>query len=150
MEKTGSVEKTLAENVKFFRKKLGLNQFQLAEKATVGMHIVQGLEECRNWPELKNIELIATALNLESADLFQDQSRVVKTPPGAKESLEALGSALGFDVNLKKSKDPLGGIPGDILRDLPRVTDLGAIRDAISADLKANGKLGKKKDAETA
>jgi DNA-binding XRE family transcriptional regulator len=71
--KKPSLKACLAANVFMLRKKKGLNQKELADKAKVGFRTLQRLEEAQptSNPTVDVIEGIAKALNADVFDLFK-------------------------------------------------------------------------------
>jgi transcriptional regulator with XRE-family HTH domain len=65
-----SIRKTLADNIKAYRREQGLTQAQLAEKADTAPHHILMIEAGRTWPSAEMVERIACALNRDSIDLF--------------------------------------------------------------------------------
>jgi transcriptional regulator with XRE-family HTH domain len=65
-----SIRKVLADNIKANRKALGLSQIEFAEKAEMSLHHLAMLETEKNWPSSTMLEKIATALGVDSYELF--------------------------------------------------------------------------------
>jgi transcriptional regulator with XRE-family HTH domain len=59
-----------AENLKKHRRKCGLSQEKLAEKADVSTHYIAVIEIARNFPAADVIERLAGALDIEVYELF--------------------------------------------------------------------------------
>jgi transcriptional regulator with XRE-family HTH domain len=59
-----------AKNVRDNRRKCGLTQAELAEKADVSTHYVAVIELAHNFPKADIIERLAKALNVEIYELF--------------------------------------------------------------------------------
>lgn len=72
-----SIQKTFAANMKKYRKRYHLTQERLAEKSGLHRTYIGGIEQNRVNVSLKNIEKIATALDIDPALLFihEDTSR---------------------------------------------------------------------------
>jgi transcriptional regulator with XRE-family HTH domain len=64
------VREIFAENMKKNRRKCGLTQENLAEKAGVSTHYISMIELARNFPKSEVIERLANALNIEVHVLF--------------------------------------------------------------------------------
>ena len=60
--------------MKFYRKKEGLSQAALAEKAGTAANYIALIEVGKNFPSLQMLEKIATALNIDALDLFDKDS----------------------------------------------------------------------------
>jgi len=56
--------------MKFYRKKEGLSQAALAEKAGTAPNYIALIEVGKNFPSLQMLEKIAYALNIDALDLF--------------------------------------------------------------------------------
>jgi transcriptional regulator with XRE-family HTH domain len=65
-----SVRETFAQNLKINRRKCGLSQEKLAEKADVSTHYIAILEIARSFPTSEVLERIAEALDIEIYELF--------------------------------------------------------------------------------
>ena len=63
----------LAKNMKLYRKKAGLSQAALAEKAGTAPNYIALIEVGKNFPSLTMLEKIASALNVDALDLFAKQ-----------------------------------------------------------------------------
>jgi len=66
----GNIRETFARNLRENRRKSGLTQAQLAEKAEVSTHYIALIELARNIPKVETIERLAKALNVEIYELF--------------------------------------------------------------------------------
>jgi len=62
----------LAKNMKKFRKILGFSQMELAEKIGCSTTLIGKIEIMKRFPSADNINLIAKALKIATADLFID------------------------------------------------------------------------------
>ncbi len=60
--------------MKLYRKKEGLSQAALAEKAGTAPNYIALIEVGKNFPSLQMLEKIATALNIDALDLFDKTS----------------------------------------------------------------------------
>jgi transcriptional regulator with XRE-family HTH domain len=65
-----NIRETFAKNLRENRRKCGLTQAQLAEKAEVSTHYIALIELARNIPKVETIERLANALNCEIYELF--------------------------------------------------------------------------------
>jgi transcriptional regulator with XRE-family HTH domain len=65
-----NIRETFARNLRENRRKCGLTQAQLAEKAEVSTHYIALIELARNIPKVETIERLASALNVEIYELF--------------------------------------------------------------------------------
>jgi transcriptional regulator with XRE-family HTH domain len=68
--KMADFRETFAKNLRDNRRKCGLTQAQLAEKAEVSTHYIALIELARNIPKVEVIERLALALNVEIYELF--------------------------------------------------------------------------------
>ena len=64
------IRDVLAFNTKKHRKRLGLTQPQLAEKADVSTHYIAMIETCNKYPKPEMLERTAEALEIEPNQLF--------------------------------------------------------------------------------
>jgi transcriptional regulator with XRE-family HTH domain len=64
----------LAKNLKENRKKLGLTQAELAEKADISTNFVAMIELKHKFPAPETLDRLATALDLQVPDLFIGQA----------------------------------------------------------------------------
>ena len=92
MERKG-IREILAANLKEYRRKLGLTQEELAEKAKVSTHYIAMIETCKKYPKPDMLEHIAKTLEIESYKLFN----VVSDP---NEPLERLHQKIVADMKL--------------------------------------------------
>jgi len=60
----------LAANLKEYRRKKGMTQEELAEKANVSTHYIAMIETCKKYPKPEMLEHIANALEIEPYKLF--------------------------------------------------------------------------------
>jgi transcriptional regulator with XRE-family HTH domain len=65
-----NIRETFARNLRENRRKCGLTQAQLAEKAEVSTHYIALIELARNIPKVETIERLAKSLNVEIYELF--------------------------------------------------------------------------------
>jgi len=64
------LRKILASSMKFYRKKLGITQAKLAEKANVTDNYIALIETGKRFPSVKMLERIAGVLQKDTLDLF--------------------------------------------------------------------------------
>ena len=69
-----NLQRCLAKNMKLYRKKEGLSQAALAEKAGTAPNYIALIEVGKNFPSLQMLEKIANALNVDCLDLFDKKS----------------------------------------------------------------------------
>jgi len=60
----------LAKNIKKRRKLLGISQTVLAEKVGTSNHYIGQIEQCKKFPSSEMLKRIATALEMNSPELF--------------------------------------------------------------------------------
>jgi transcriptional regulator with XRE-family HTH domain len=75
--KMTNIRQVFADNMKNRRKKLGLSQEKLAGKINSATNYIVSIEKCRQFPSTGMIEKIATALDVDTLDLFS------QSPPRA-------------------------------------------------------------------
>ena len=81
----------LAANLKEYRRKLGLTQGELAERAGVSTHYIAMIETCKKYPKPDMLEHIAKTLEIEPYKLFN----VISDP---NEPLERLHQKIITDM----------------------------------------------------
>jgi len=64
------IRDVLADNLKEYRRKKGMTQEELAEKANVSTHYIAMIETCKKYPKPKMLEHIAKTLEIEPYKLF--------------------------------------------------------------------------------
>jgi len=64
------IRELLASNMKKHRAKLGLSQEKLAEKAKISANFISMIEIKRKFPKPEVLEKIATALEIDTPELF--------------------------------------------------------------------------------
>lgn len=74
------LHKTFGARIRYFRLKIGLSQEELAERCGLDRAYVGGIERGERNPSLKNISIIATALQVPIGALF-DTSGQGPGPP---------------------------------------------------------------------
>jgi len=65
-----NIREILADNIKEYRKRLGITQSMLAEKAAVSTNFIGMIEQKRKFPAPEMLDRIATALEVEASELF--------------------------------------------------------------------------------
>ena len=68
--KNKGIREILAANLKEYRRKLGMTQEELAEKAKVSTHYIAMIETCKKYPKPEMLERIAKTLGIEPYKLF--------------------------------------------------------------------------------
>ena len=68
--KNMGIREVLAFNLKENRRKLGITQEELAEKAGVSTHYIAMIETCKKYPKPDMLEQIARTLKIEPHKLF--------------------------------------------------------------------------------
>jgi len=100
-----NIREILADNIKEYRKKLGITQSMLAEKAAVSVNFVGMIEQKRKFPTPEILDRIATALEVETSELFTTSvSPVAELKKLHKEILTDLDRAISDAVD-KAIKD---------------------------------------------
>ncbi|MCL2044402.1 MAG: helix-turn-helix domain-containing protein [Treponema sp.] len=72
--KNKGIREVLAANLKENRRKLGMTQEELAEKASVSTHYIAMIETCKKYPKPDMLEHLAKTLEIESYKLFSVES----------------------------------------------------------------------------
>jgi transcriptional regulator with XRE-family HTH domain len=65
-----TLRETLADNMRKIRRKGGMTQAKLAEKAGVSTHFIAMIEIARKFPAPESLDRIAAALGIETHELF--------------------------------------------------------------------------------
>ena len=78
-----SLREILANNLKAFRRKCGISQSKLAEKAGISTQYIAMIELSRQFPTPEVLDRIAGALEIETHELFA-------VPPSPEEAMERL------------------------------------------------------------
>ena len=97
------VKEIFAENLKKNRRKLGISQEILAEKAGISTHYVSMIELARNFPKSEVIERLAIALEVEVHELFFVQ----RTP---EYELEKLHQSIITSINQTVSESVISSV----------------------------------------
>ncbi|GHU03969.1 hypothetical protein FACS1894147_08570 [Spirochaetia bacterium] len=109
------IREILARNFKVNRRKLGLTQEQLAEKAEVSTHYIAMIETCNKYPKPEMLERLAEALEVEPHRLFS-----VSDTGALDDSLERLHQAIVTDMKQlvrETIKETLAGSTSDTCKD---------------------------------
>jgi transcriptional regulator with XRE-family HTH domain len=85
------IREVLATNLRENRRKSGLTQEKLAEKAGVSTHYIAMIETCNKYPKPEMLERLAKALSIEPHQFFS-------VPPSAEEALEGLRQSIIADM----------------------------------------------------
>jgi len=85
------IREILAVNIKENRRKMGLTQEKLAEKANMSLHYLAILELARKFPSGDMLERLAEALEVEPHELFN-------VSPSPKNELEKLRQEIKNDI----------------------------------------------------
>ena len=85
------IREILAANIKENRRKMGLTQEKLAEKADMSLHYLAILELARKFPSGEMLERLAEALEIEPHELF-----IVS--PSPQDELEKLRQEIKNDI----------------------------------------------------
>jgi transcriptional regulator with XRE-family HTH domain len=86
-----NLREILADNLRKYRRKCGLTQAKLAEKANVSNHFIAMIEIARRFPAPETLDRIAEALNIESWELFSG-------PPSTDEDIKWLRQSILDDI----------------------------------------------------
>ena len=86
-----NIRQLLANNIKENRKKLGLSQAKLAEKANLSTQYLAMIELTHKFPSPEKLEQIAIALDIDTPELFS-------MPPSAKIASLKLQRAIITDI----------------------------------------------------
>lgn len=70
---------TVGESLRFFRKKAGLTQEELAKKAGLATITIRQYETNKRTPNLTKLELLANALDIHSVDFFDEKEDTYDT-----------------------------------------------------------------------
>lgn len=68
-----SIRQTLAQNIKRFRETRGMSQADLSFSAGISIPFLSDIERGNKWPSPETISKIATALKIESLQLFSPE-----------------------------------------------------------------------------
>ena len=70
------LKKNIGEKIKFYRKKKGLSQLELAELVNIEMKSLSRIESGHNYPQCENLVAIANALNIDPWQLYFCENKV--------------------------------------------------------------------------
>jgi len=79
-----NIRQVLAENLRFYRRTLGLSQSSLAKKANSGTNYIGMIEIGKRFPSPEMIERLAAVLGIDSTRLFSKQASQLETPDSLK------------------------------------------------------------------
>jgi transcriptional regulator with XRE-family HTH domain len=79
-----NIKEILAQNLKDHRRRLGITQSELAERASLSTQYLGMIEVARNFPTANVLERLAAALGIKSNELFS----VADSPEVAMEQLQ--------------------------------------------------------------
>jgi transcriptional regulator with XRE-family HTH domain len=88
--------KLLAQNMKKYRKILGISQMSLAEKVGCSTTLIGNIEINKRFPSADNINRIAKALDVRVADLFAEEE---------PESMKVMASKKELKIRFEKLMD---------------------------------------------
>ena len=83
------LRKLLSANMKYYRKKLGISQEKLAEKADITNNYVALIETGKRFPSVEIIERIAAVLEKDTVELFSLKREDPKTKAALKSKILA-------------------------------------------------------------
>jgi transcriptional regulator with XRE-family HTH domain len=86
------IRETLAKNLKEKRRKLGITQPALAERANLSTHYLAMIEVARKFPTADVLDRLAAALNAAPHELFSAQ-------PSPEEAMDKLQQAILDNLN---------------------------------------------------
>ncbi|MDR1802506.1 MAG: helix-turn-helix domain-containing protein [Treponema sp.] len=101
-----NIKEILAANLKENRRKKGLTQEKLAEKADISLRYLAMLENGDSFPSGETLEKLAEALDIQAYELFYPSS----TPEGAllhfeQTMIASIGAVVGTAVKESLNKD---------------------------------------------
>jgi transcriptional regulator with XRE-family HTH domain len=86
-----NIREILANNLKEYRRKCGLSQAKLAEKADITTQFIAMIEVSRKFPSPEMMDRLAKALDIEAYQLFT-------VPPSPEDAMERLHRDIVSDV----------------------------------------------------
>lgn len=96
-----NVQLCLAKNMKLLRKKQGLSQAALAERAGTASNYIALIEVGKSFPSLPILEKIASALHVDALDLFDKNAlSLIDVDTLKKDLLAALSCAVAETFQL--------------------------------------------------
>lgn len=72
-----ALRNTFTENLKFYRKKTGLSQQQLAEKCDIATNYLSEIERGQKFPSVEMIERISNVLQIPAYLLFLEGKKLI-------------------------------------------------------------------------
>jgi transcriptional regulator with XRE-family HTH domain len=63
---------TFSKNLKYYRKKKGLSQYDLADKSGISQRMIAHYEKHSSKPPLSKVEILAITLGIKTSDLIND------------------------------------------------------------------------------
>jgi len=104
------IREILAQNMKLHRQKLGITQPELAEWANISTNFIGMIEQKRKFPTPEILERIATALKIETPELFttsaSPQAELKKLHKEILADLDrAIGEAVGKAIKEQREND---------------------------------------------
>jgi transcriptional regulator with XRE-family HTH domain len=90
-KETTNLRDILANNLRSNRRKCGLSQEKLAEKAGISTQYIAMIELSRQFPTPEMLDRIAKALEVEAYELFS-------VPPSPEDAMERLHQAIVKDI----------------------------------------------------
>ena len=90
-EQLSSLREILANNLKAYRRKCGISQSKLAEKAEISTQYIAMIELSRQFPSPEVLEKIAQALDIKAYELFS-------VPPSPENAMERLHKDIIKDI----------------------------------------------------
>lgn len=100
-----SLQETVSNNIKKLRRENGMTQAQLAEEVNVEVGTVTKWETEVRTPPVKQLELIALALNVTVKDLITSQEVKDQTTESLGNALSLVVNCLGFNTSLKAENE---------------------------------------------
>ena len=95
-----NLKQLLAKNIRQYRKKQGLTQANLAEKANASTQYIAMIELARKFPSIDLLERIAIALEIDNLDLFSPPPfPAEKMKNHQKAFIDDLEKAIGKSIN---------------------------------------------------
>lgn len=77
-DNSDELRKTLANNIRLYRKDLHLTQEQLAENADISLSYLADLEHCKTWISDKTLLKLAKALHKKAFELLREDKTINK------------------------------------------------------------------------
>jgi len=89
----------LAKNIKKRRKILGISQALLAEKANTSSHYIAQIEQKKKFPSSEMLERLASALEIDSPELFASKTFREEAITTLKKSINSHIAALTHTIS---------------------------------------------------